>query len=96
MTKTDVIQTIDGKMASARASIGIAYILGSRAWVSTFRSYIGPGEISIRSGQNDHVFTIQDPQVLVARYQDARVVNDDALNVMRLGVTEAIDRKSVV
>src|ERR1700686_1247477 len=90
MTKAELIHNIGAKIAIAGANIGIAYILASRAWVATFSSYIGPGEISIRSGQNDHIFTIQDPKRLVTRYQDPKVVNDDSLNILRLGVKDAI------
>lgn len=90
MTKDELVQNIGSKIAVAHANVGIAYVLGSQAWVATFNTYVGPGEISIRSGCNDHVFTIQNPKRLIARYRDPQVVNDDALNIMRLGVKDAI------
>ena len=85
MKKNELLEQIDIKIRVGRSCVGIAYIIGTRAWVSTFKTYVGPGTINIHSGKNDHVFIIDEPKKLIERYEDPKILNEDGLNIIRLG-----------
>jgi hypothetical protein len=89
MTKAEVVQAIDAKLNLAQGCAMFAYILRAVPWRDTVKTFVGPGSLTIRSARFEHVLTFT-PEQILKRYEHPNAVGDDGLNIIRLGVTDAI------
>src|SRR5260221_352662 len=91
MTKADLLKAIDERFEVGNSMIGITYILGSRAWVPVFKTFVGPGKMEIQSKMNRHIFVVEDPKDLIKRYDNHETINNDSVNLLRLGQREMLN-----
>lgn len=89
MTKAEVVTAIDAKLNLAQGCAMFAYIVGAVPWRNSVGTFVGPGSLTIRSARFEHVLTFTPDQIL-KRYEHPNAVGDDGLNIIRLGVTDAI------
>src|SRR4051812_47409266 len=89
MSKADVISEIEGKYNLAQGCVMFVYIVGVMPWRETIKTFVGPAEVGINSLRNQCKITFT-PSQLLQRYSNPNSVQDDGINIIRLGLTDAI------
>lgn len=89
MTKVELINEIDGKYNFAQGCVMFSYIVASVPWRQHIETFVGPCVIEIQSAKNLHGIEFTPDQIL-KRYEHPNAVGDDALNIVRMGLTVAI------
>jgi hypothetical protein len=92
MNKEQAITEIEGKIDTGKSVISISYIIGTRFWVERMRLLTMPAEITISSATNHHVMVINNPSQIATRYTSDETLNNDSVNIIRLGILNMLNQ----
>jgi hypothetical protein len=81
MLKVELISLLKAKRGIVFTALDFLYIVGSKAWEETFKSYVGPGYQEIQINSSRVEFKIEKPADLIDKYKDLKYLNDSGLNL---------------
>jgi len=88
--KEIIIEEIKSKQITADSFVDVAYILSSKAWIETFKNFKNPGSLSVVSLLNEHMFVVQNPSVLIEKYNNPEIMKETSVDLIRLGHKDMI------